>query len=155
MKPAIRNQTDFLSGLIFGGVGVTALAISRDLSFGTLAQVGPGFFPTVAAVGLCMVALILLVRSVTTGESETITLAPLPIAVICGAALLFAVLLRPLGLLPAAVIVVLVSTLASRSLGWVAAVTLAVAISGFVTLIFVAGLGLQAPILGTWLSGLI
>lgn len=152
MAFAVRNQSDFVSGIVFGLIGVAALVVGRGYPFGSLARVGPGFFPVVSGVALSGFALVLLLRSVTSRDREPVSLKPLPILVIVGSSLLFAVLLRPLGLPLAAALLVLLSTLASRSLGWLQALGLAVAVSIFVTLVFVYGLGLQMPVLGYWFS---
>lgn len=154
MALAIRNQADFISGSVFGFVGVAALVFGREYSFGSLASIGPGFFPTVAGVMLCGFALVLLLRSVLTQDQEQVSLAPLPIIVIVGSSVLFALILRPLGLPLSACILVLISTYASRSLGLLPALVLACAIAAFVTLVFIYGLGLQMPIVGTALRTL-
>lgn len=151
MALTIRNHQDFVSGLVFGVIGVAALTIARDYPFGTLAHVGPGFFPLVAATMLTGFGLVLLLKSLA-GTRAEVSLAPLPILVIVGSSLLFAFLLRPLGLPLAAMLLVLLSALASRSLGWLSALALAVGVAGFVTLVFVVGLGLQMPVLGTWFA---
>lgn len=150
MALTIRNQSDFVSGIVFGAIGVAALIVGRGYPFGSLARVGPGFVPVVAGCVLCGFALVLLLRSLASKQDDKVVLEPLPILVIVGSSLLFAFLLRPLGLPLAAAILVLLSTLASRSLGWLQALGLAVAVSAFVTLVFVYGLGLQMPVLGHW-----
>ncbi|WP_378949800.1 tripartite tricarboxylate transporter TctB family protein [Mesorhizobium sp. ANAO-SY3R2] len=152
MTLTIRNQQDFVSGIVFGVVGVAALTVARKYPFGTLAHVGPGFFPLVAATVLTGFGLVLLLRSLAGKQAAPVSLAPLPILVIVGSSLLFAFLLRPLGLPLSAMLLVLLSTLASRSLGWLSALALAVGVAAFVTLVFVVGLGLQMPVLGTWFS---
>lgn len=154
MVLAIRNQSDFVSGGVFGGVGVAALVMARSYSFGSLASIGPGFFPTVAGLLLGGLGLMLLLRSLVSHDAGRVSLAPWPIFVIVGSSVLFALVLRPLGLPLAAALLVWLSTLASRSLGWPQALALAAAVAGFVTLVFVYGLGLQMPIVGTWLAWL-
>lgn len=150
MKLTIRNQADFVAAIILGGIGITALVVTRDYPVGTAARIGPGFMPVAAALLLSGLALVLLLGSLVSKTRTEVRLAPLPIIVIVGSCLLFAYLLRPLGVLPASVLVVLVSTLASRTLGWMVAFGLAIVVAVFVTAVFVGGLGLQAPALGYW-----
>jgi hypothetical protein len=67
---------------------------------------------------------------------------------------LFGLLLRPAGLVPALVVLIVVSASASARfrLQWRAS-GLMVALIAFCALVFVKGLGLPVPLLGHWLAG--
>lgn len=147
----IKNQQDFVAGIIFAGAGVIALLLAWNYSFGTLRQVGPGFFPIVVAWLLAAFGLIMILRSLASKQSEAISLSLWPLTIIVISSLVFGTLIRPLGLPLSAALLVLLSTLASRSLGWLAAISLAIGIAAFVTLVFIVGLGLQMPLLGSLL----
>ena len=66
---------------------------------------------------------------------------------------LFALLLRRLGLVGALMLLVVVSAYASDRFRWSVALTLAVGLAVGSSIIFVWLLGLPIPILGTWLGG--
>src|SRR5688572_12351576 len=42
----IKSPEDFWSGLIFIGIGVLAMYLSRDYPMGSALRMGPGYFPT-------------------------------------------------------------------------------------------------------------
>jgi hypothetical protein len=66
---------------------------------------------------------------------------------------LFALLLRRLGLAGALILLVIVSAYASKRFRWPVALTLAVGLAVGSSILFVRLLGLPIPILGTWLGG--
>ncbi len=66
---------------------------------------------------------------------------------------LFALLLRRLGLAGALMLLVVVSAYASKRFRWPVALTLAVGLAVGSSIIFVWLLGLPIPIRGTWLGG--
>ena len=49
MKIALRNNKDFLAGLMFIGIGVAAFVAALDYPFGSTLRMGPGYFPRVLA----------------------------------------------------------------------------------------------------------
>ncbi len=75
-------------------------------------------------------------------------------ALVTAGTVLFGLLLRPAGLVPALVALILVSASASARfrLEWRASV-LMLALIAFCALVFVKGLGLPLPLLGPWFAG--
>jgi len=55
MLKAVLTSKDFWSGLLFMGMGATALILGNDLRVGTAARMGPGFVPH--AIGWILIAL--------------------------------------------------------------------------------------------------
>ena len=75
------------------------------------------------------------------------------LALVTAANVLFALLLRRLGLVGALVLLVVVSAYASTRFRWPVALVLAAGLAAGSSIIFVWLLGLPIPIIGTWLGG--
>jgi Tripartite tricarboxylate transporter TctB family len=66
---------------------------------------------------------------------------------------LFGLLVRKLGLVVMLPFLVIVSSYASRQFRWGPSLALAVGLTIFCTLVFIKGLGVPLPILGSWFGG--
>lgn len=152
-----RDLGDILGGLLMIGIGLFAVWYAQRYAFGTLRNMGPGFLPVVlgwllAGLGV-LIALPALRR---TGPPVQVELRTL--VIITAALLLFASSLRPLGLILATALAVLLASVAERGFAWPSRLVLAVGLSGLVWLIFVAGLGMNLPVWprampGFWTGG--
>ena len=74
------------------------------------------------------------------------------VVLILVAVLLFGFLVRGAGLIPAALVLILMSAYASPKFTWGASILLAIGLAVFAVLVFVKLLGLPMPILGPWLG---
>jgi hypothetical protein len=74
------------------------------------------------------------------------------ILLILVAVLLFGLLMRNAGLVPATLVLVLMSAYASPKFTWGASLLLAIGLALFAVVVFVKLLGLPMPILGPWLG---
>jgi hypothetical protein len=151
-KAGVQSK-DFWSGVIFVAVGLAAVGFGRNHPMGTVMRMGPAYFPTVLGglltlIGLIAIGRALLVRGLPVGR-----LAYGKLALVTAANVLFALLLRPLGLVGALVILVVVSAYASARFRWPVALALAVGLAVGSSIIFVWLLGLPIPIIGTWFEG--
>jgi hypothetical protein len=150
---AVGESRDFWSGVIFFAVGAASVGLGRGYPMGTTMRMGPGYFPTVLGGLLALIGLILVVRTLfKTGES----VGPLAYGkafLVTAANVLFALLLRRLGLVLALVLLVMVSAYASRRFRWRTGFALAVGLAIGSSIIFVWLLKLPIPMLGTWLGG--
>ncbi len=103
MKPDLRNNKDFLAGLLFLAIGAAAMVVAREYPFGTAMRMGSGYFPTVLGGTLALFGLFLTVRGIRSGERAQIEWGWKPLACIVASMLLFGFLLPRLGLVPALV----------------------------------------------------
>jgi hypothetical protein len=150
---AIRRPKDFLTGLLFAVIGGGVLVIAQGYKFGTARQMGPGFFPTVLAVLLLVFAAILLVRGML-GERDPIgAFAVRPALYVLGSALLFSLLLRPAGLVPAIVVMVTLVSRAKRDLSLGMGILTGAVLAAGSALLFVYLLGQYIPLFGHWFGG--
>jgi len=155
MRLLIRAPKDFCIGLIYLAAGSAGLLIGRNYPFGSGARMGPGYFPMVVAGLLVLFGAIALIRSVT-AEGEGIGgFAWKQIALVLGSAVAFGLLLETAGLVVALVALVLVGAAASENfrLEWMAVLGLLVLVT-FCALVFVKGLGLPMPLVGSWFQTL-
>ncbi|GLR12573.1 hypothetical protein GCM10007907_13630 [Chitinimonas prasina] len=150
MASTIRNTKDFFSGLLFTAIGSAALVLARDYEMGTLLRMGPGYYPSVLAGGLLLVGLICLVRSFRTDGTPIGRLAWKPMLLVVLPIACFGILIRDAGLVPAIVLLVMVSAYASERFSFKATVPLALGMCVFSWLIFIKGLGLPMQLLGPW-----
>ncbi len=150
---AVSGSKDFWSGLLFCGVGVAAAALARGYPMGTTMRMGPGYFPTMLGWLLALIGLVLIVRTVIRSGPAVGRLAFSKLLLITVSNVLFALLLRRLGLVAAIILFVLVSAYASKRFRWPVATALAVGLAIGSSIVFVWLLGLPIPIRGPWLGG--
>ena len=154
MGTLIKGPKDFWTGVIymlFGGVG---LWIARDYGMGTASRMGPGYFPSVLSALLFLFGVIAVVRSFLVEGSPIGGFAWKPTVLILGAVILFGFLVIRAGLVIALVVLVLVSAFASSHFKFdLKAIAGLVGLVVFCSLVFVKGLGVPMPLIGTWFGG--
>ncbi|MBE9639579.1 tripartite tricarboxylate transporter TctB family protein [Salipiger mangrovisoli] len=119
----------------------------RTLSLGSAAAMGPGYFPAVLAGLLFFFGAVLLVEGWRHPDQRVSLGALMPVVLVLGSIVAFALALKVLGGAIAVLLVVLLSALAEphRKLGEL--VLLGVIVLALVWLIFVVGLDLQITML--------
>ena len=149
----IGQSKDFWSGVIFLAVGAAFAGLGRDYPMGTTMRMGAGYFPTVLGGLLALIGFALMVRALFRPGPSVGRLAYGKVALVTMANVLFALLLRRLGLVLAIVLLVMVSAYASRRFRWPAGFALAIGLAIGSSIIFVWLLKLPIPMIGTWLGG--
>jgi hypothetical protein len=150
---AVGQSKDFWSGVIFLAVGVGFVRFGRTYPMGTAVHMGPAYFPTALGGLLALIGLIAIVRALLRPGQAVGRIAYGKLALVTASNVLFALLLRPLGLAAALIALAVVSAYASKQFRWPVALSLAVGLASGSAIIFVWLLGLPIPILGTWLGG--
>jgi len=145
-----RNPKDFWTGLIYIAVGAAAIIIGRDYGMGTPRKMGPAFFPFMLSGLLIVIGIVSLVRSFVRPGPPVGRFAFRATLLVTGATVLFGIIIRGAGMLIAMPLLVIVSAYASRHFGWRTSIFLAIGITAFCILIFLKGLGIPLPIVGTW-----
>lgn len=135
-------------------VGTGAVWIGRSYAFGTGGRMGPGYFPTVLGTILMLLGFLSAARSLTRAGEPLGALPWRSLALVVGACVLFGLLLPRAGFPVALAVLVLVSAAASVRFRfeWTAALGL-VGLTAFCTLVFVLGLRVPLPLVGTWFGG--
>jgi hypothetical protein len=149
----VRSQKDFFAALIYLAIGLGAIFLEPELPMGTGMKMGPAYFPTVLGALLSLIGLISLVRAFVVNGAPVPAFAWKPLLIITGATVVFALLVRGVGLVIALPLFVVMTAFASTHFRWGTALALAGAATIFCALVFVKGLGVPLPLIGRWLSG--
>lgn len=143
---------NLLAGLILLLIAALASFQALGLSFGTLRHIGPGMVPLVlsaliAFIGLCLIATWL--RGTRSGTGSWPMRGPL---FILGAAVVFGLIVRPLGLAVAGPLLVVVAAFASHETRWGEILAFAAGMTVFCLALFKYMLTLPIPV-APWLIG--
>jgi hypothetical protein len=142
----IKAPKDFWAGLMFIGFGIAFALIAQNYQMGTAVRMGPAYFPTWLGVIMALIGLAIFVQSLI-GEGPKVSrfyFKPLVLLVL--AIVLFGVLLKPLGLVLAAAILVGVGAFGGVDFRWKEVIILFVVLAVFSVFVFVKGLGLPIPV---------
>lgn len=106
----IRDQKEFVAGILFATIGVIAVFQSHSYKIGTITRMGPGYFPAMIGIGLILTGTTSIARGLWQAHPERLdNLHWRDMALVLGAVLLFAVLIDRLGLIEAIAALVVVS----------------------------------------------
>lgn len=152
MPSFIRHPKDFWTGIIFLVIGMAAIIIGLDYPMGSAGRMGPAYFPSVLGGLLTLIGAIGVIRSFLRPGDAIGKFHIREIVLILAAVLLFGLLMRNAGLVPAVLVLVLMSAYASPKFTWGASLLLAIGLAVFAVVVFVKLLGLPMPILGPWLG---
>ncbi|WP_036595366.1 tripartite tricarboxylate transporter TctB family protein [Ottowia thiooxydans] len=121
MSRKIRNQNDFVIGSFYILIGAAAAVIAASrYELGTANRMGPGYFPLILGVILCLLGTTVLLRALSK-NSERTALARWDLRSLLwmvGSLLLFSFALKPLGLVLSLAMLIIVSSLASHEFTW-------------------------------------
>jgi hypothetical protein len=148
----IRHPKDFWIGIIFLFFGLAAIIIGLNYPMGSAGRMGPAYFPTVLGGLLTLVGAVGVIRSLLRPGEPVGKFYIKEIVLVLVAVLLFGLLMRNAGLVPAVLVLVLMSAYASPKFTWGASLLLAIGLAVFAVVVFVKLLGLPMPILGPWLG---
>lgn len=150
----IRNPRDFWAGAIYLALAAVAIGIGRNYSFGSSARMGPGYFPVALGSILALLGAISVIRAFVRPGEPVAAFAWRPLLAILGAVVLFGLLLERAGVIVALVCLIGVGALASRNSRLDATSVGAFAgLIAFCVFVFVKGLGLPMPLVGSWFGG--
>jgi hypothetical protein len=156
MNRGLLESRDFWAGVMLVAVGAAAVLIARHYAFGTALRMGPGYFPTVLGGILILFGISLVVAALRSSPpprpqaqepadraaSSLRALVVLPLAFV-----LFGVLMSYAGFVPALLVLIFGSALASPQFRLVEVLLLSVGLIVLSVAIFVWGLGLPYPLL--------
>jgi AcrR family transcriptional regulator len=142
-----KDYRDILGGLLMMGVGLfVAFFAYENYDPGNLKRMGPGFFPIglgflLALLGF-FIALAAFFRTGTPIHFEWRTL-----ILVTASILIFAALMKSMGIMLATFLAVTTSSLADREISWKNRILVALGVSSIVWLVFIYGLRMVLP---TW-----
>ncbi len=143
----IRNEKDFWSGVMFIAFGLFFALGAQNYTFGTAQRMGPGYFPTVLGALLALLGLFIAVKGLRSRVRDDVERFHWrPLSLVLGSVLLFAFLLRPLGLVAALVLMIFVGALGGPDYRTKEVVVVAAVIVALVLAVFIWGLKLTVPV---------
>lgn len=136
---------DLIGGGLVALAGAGAMYHSLTaFELGTLARMGPGYFPA-------LVSGLLILCGLSIGIPALLRAGPMPVIEfrplfwISLSTLAFALILMPFGLIPAIIVQTVLAGISDRKLSWKGSLILAATVAIGATLIFKVGLGLIVP----------
>ena len=152
MNPDLRNNRDFLAGLLFITIGVVAVVVAaRDYPMGTAMRMGPAYFPAVLGGILIFLGAWVAARGVRSGEKVKGEWGLKPLLLVILAILLFGFLMSRLGLVPALVAVLVVSAAAGREFRWEEVLVLTLVMGAFTAVVLLYVLKIPYPLIAGYL----
>jgi hypothetical protein len=146
-----RFNPQLIAGLVFVLIGAAFLLSSLDLSYGTWRKIGPGAFPGLVASALIAMGVIVAFTAEKHDTSkEQPSLYSSKVTFIIAAIVVFGLVIRGGGLLPAVFCCCVISSLASRPLRPVKSMLYGLGLGTACSLAFVKGLGMPVAIIGPW-----
>jgi hypothetical protein len=145
-----RNPKDLWTGIIYIAFGAAAIFIARDYGLGTPRKMGPAFFPGILSIILIVIGIISLTRSFIRPGTPVGRFTFKGLLMVTGATVLFGLIVRGAGLIIAMPALVIVSAYASHKFSWRTSIIMAIVLTASCILIFLKGLGIPLPILGSW-----
>jgi Zn-dependent protease len=150
----IRNPRDFWAGTIYLALAVAVLWIGRAYPLGSSARMGPGYFPAALGLLLAVFGAASVARSFVRAGEPIAPFAWRPLLLVLGSVVVFGLLVNGLGALIALPILILIAAMASRySRPDLTSAAALIGMTAFCVLVFIKGLGMPMPLIGSWLGG--
>ena len=146
MKRDAVNNKDFWAGATFFITGAAAMVIAWDYPFGKTLRMGPGYFPVVLSGIMMVFGLVIMLKGLRWGDKirgnwSLRALILLPLSLV-----LFGILMRHAGFLPALVVLIFGSSAAGREFKFLEVLPLAGLLILLSWIIFIWGMGLPYPL---------
>jgi hypothetical protein len=136
---------------MFIGFGLLALYFGQKLALGTPVRMGPGYVPRMLSLILLGLGALVCIIAVVSGSDPVERPKWKPITLVTLGIVCFALLFERAGLIPALIVLVMISSLAGEEFKLIEVLGNIVALSVLCTLVFKVGLGMNIYILrGVW-----
>ncbi len=145
-------QKDFWAGLMFFFVGALGLYFSKEFPMGTATKMGAGYFPKVLCALLCLIGIICCCQAILQPKNPIEKILINKTIMVIFPVFVFGAIIKGTGLVPAALITMISSALASVYFKTPKVLVLAITITVLCWLIFSVGLGLPLPAFGNWIT---
>ena len=149
---SVLAQRDAVGGLVVMAVGIFAFWQGSHLPTGTLSGMGAGMLPKSLAVLLGLLGLALLVSALLTDGPKLERLSIRGPVLVLGAVVAFGLAVRPLGLVVAGPLAIVIGGFASEEVRWKETLIFGAVMTAFCIGLFKFALGLPIP-LAPWLLG--
>ena len=134
------------AGIIFIVLGLAAALGAFSYRIGTLARMGPGFFPFCVGLILAFVGILSVIEEIRRPGDEAPSVHWRPLVAISAAVVIAALLLLRMGLLVAIPTLVIIATLARPTFSVAQLFITSMALTGIAYAVFILGLNMQIPL---------
>ena len=142
---------DFLSGLMFIAFGLGALYFGQHLAIGTSVRMGPGYVPRMLSLIMLGLGAVICIVAFVSGSEPVERLKWKPITLVTIGIVCFGLLFERAGLIPALIVLILISSLAGEEFKITEVIGNMIVLSILCTLVFKIGLGMNiAVVQGIW-----
>ncbi len=144
----VKNRKDFWAGIMFVICGAFFAIVGMQYKIGTAAKMGPGYFPMLLAMIVVLLGTVISIGSTTTKKTDQKAMGfgwP-ALVLILGSVVFFGLLLRPLGLVLSLLLLIAMSSYASKKFLWKSMLLNSTVLILICLAIFVWGLGLQLSV---------
>ncbi len=142
---------DFLSGLMFISFGLIALYFGQKLAVGTTVRMGPGWVPHALSYVLLALGGLISVISLLVGSEPTEAPKWKPVTMVTIGIVCFALLFESAGLLPALVVLILISSLGGEEFKLTEVLLNMLVLTIMCVIVFKVGLSMNISIIrGVW-----
>jgi hypothetical protein len=141
----IKSPQDAGAAVVFMAIGLAGVYFGSDLTFGTSARMGPGYFPLILSCVIFGIGVIVGFKGLTIEGPSIEPVQLRPIAVIVAAILGFGYLVDKIGLAITAALLTVLAGFARRDVNLLETLLLAVGLAIFSVLLFVYGLSQPFP----------
>jgi putative tricarboxylic transport membrane protein len=148
----LLSRQDFVGGLVVVAVAIFAFWQGSDLPMGSLEGMGPGMLPRSLAVLLGLLGALLAFNAVMEDGAALERWSVRGPVLVLGAMLAFGVAVRPLGLVVAGPLAIVIGAFASDEVRWGETLVFGALMTVFCIALFKFALGLPIP-LAPWLLG--
>ena len=142
----VKSPKDFWAGLMFIAFGLFFMIGARNYELGSAARMGPAYFPTMLGGLISVVGAIVMIQSLVVKGGKVAAIPLRLIFLITVSLLVFGYLLKPLGLVLALALLVVLSAFAGHEFKLKEVLILSVVLVILSVLVFVKGLGLPFPL---------
>lgn len=149
----VFGSKDFWAGLMFVAFGVGFIVVARDYSMGTAFRMGPAYFPIVLGGLLGLLGAVISGRAFLLAGPRLGRFALRPVILILLSVVLFALTLRPLGLVGAILLLIFVGALGGADFFWRDVVILYLVLVVFSVAAFFYGLGMPLQLWPAFFEG--
>jgi hypothetical protein len=141
----VRSPQDLGAGLVFVLIGLAGIVFGQDLTTGSAARMGPGYFPMLLSGLIIAIGLVLAVRGLVLNGPPIERIHLRPLFAIVAAVLVFGALIDRAGLAITATLITIGAAYARREVNVKETVLLAAGLALFTVGIFVYALAQPLP----------
>lgn len=148
------SRTNLICGALFAALGLSFVLYAwHGLEIGRASAMGPGYFPVMLGALLVGLGAAIALDRQGTAAAALPPISWRGVTLIAGAALVFGLTVRGLGMVPSLLVATFMAAMATGQMPPARALLFSAVLTAFNVAIFVFALRLPYPVIGPWLGG--